>query len=294
MHMLFDSSSILGLTPDKVKNIALIARRDVKHRFIWRVYHIMQQRCSGTKMNSIVIRFPLSRKDESHITSWISKAVRMGVETINLDLSGASTNVFLDLPRGTMLAADWEYTFPFSVLIVPGKRASAVKHLRLGSCGLGYLSPLNSLSSLVSVEFHSVIFTDEQLDIILCNCLFLERMVFDCCQDLINFKLLRRKSRLRYLAFKLCHRLKTMELDAENLEIFEYTAMYSSHIDGFSFNNVPNLSGLYFWFCGTLTRPLKKEICALSRIANDIPRLQTLNVWFFWVSKIASHLYFFF
>lgn len=287
MDIICDISGVLGLSPEEVNNIELSGRqREVKHKFIRCVDHIMQQRCEGTKMNSILIRFPLSRKDESHINSWIGNSIKMGVETVNLDLSGAATNIFSFSSRGRgRIVTDWEYTFPFPVLIVPGK-ACAVKHLRLASCSLGALSPPSSLTSLVSIELKSVIFTTEQLDVILCNCLLVERMVFNCCPHLVNFKLTRRKSRLRFLAFKLCDRLKSIELDAENLEIFEYTSMYSCHIDGFSFKHVPKLSGLYLWFCAMLECLVDDAICSLSRIANDIPRLQTLNIWFFTVSEI--------
>ncbi|KAK1369499.1 hypothetical protein POM88_035594 [Heracleum sosnowskyi] len=142
--------SLLGLSPDEAKSVELIGRGE-KHKFIKLVDHIMQKCCNGRKMNSFLIRFPLSRKEESHITSWISNAVMMGVETIHLDLRGACTNIILESSRGRGGITDWKYTFPFSVQTVLGK-ACVVKHLRLTSCGLRSLSPLNSLASLIVIE----------------------------------------------------------------------------------------------------------------------------------------------
>ncbi|KAL1807498.1 hypothetical protein ACET3Z_024488 [Daucus carota] len=260
-----DVSNILESLSEESRDVYFLVRQDHRDKFVERVDHIMQRRCKGPKMNSIVISFPLSNEHESHITNWISRAVMMGVEKISLDLTGGFGFVTSDVPRA--------YSFPLAVLISPGK-ACSVKHLQLASCSLDSLSISNSLASLVTLELQNVNLTDQQLDIMLCNCSFLEKLVLKSCTELVNFKLTNRSSRLRFLSIKSCCRLNYFELDAENLEIFEYTGQ----IDRFMFKHVPKLAEVYFCFCGSSR--VESAIYALSQLANDIPQLKILNmVW---------------
>lgn len=265
MDVVCNATNVLAFLSEQFRDVYFLVRQDHRDKFMERVDHIMQQRCKGPKMNSIVISFPLSKEHESHITNWISSAVMMGVEKVNLDLTGGSGFVTADVPGA--------YTFPLSVLISPSK-ACTVKHLQLASCSLDSLSVSNSLASLVTLELQNVNFNDQQLDVMLSNCLFLETVVLKGCPELVNFKLMNRSSRLRFLAIKSCCRLNYFELDAENLEIFEYTGQ----IDHFLFKHVPKLAEVYFCFCGSSR--VESVICALSRLANDIPQLKILNmVW---------------
>lgn len=265
MDVVCNATNVLAFLSEQFRDVYFLVRQDHRDKFMERVDHIMQQRCKGPKMNSIVISFPLSKEHESHITNWISSAVMMGVEKVNLDLTGGSGFVTADVPGA--------YTFPLSVLISPSK-ACTVKHLQLASCSLDSLSVSNSLASLVTLELQNVNFNDQQLDVMLSNCLFLETVVLKGCPELVNFKLTNRSSRLRFLAIKSCCRLNYFELDAENLEIFEYTGQ----IDHFLFKHVPKLAEVYFCFCGSSR--VESVICALSRLANDIPQLKILNmVW---------------
>lgn len=258
-------TNILGLSNDESRYLSPLIRPERRNKFIKRVDQIMQQRhSSGTQMNSVLIKYPLTREDENHITSWISNAVMMGVETIDLDFTGCESDFGSEY-----------YTFPFSVLAAPGKECT-VKYLRLSSCCFQPLSVSSSLASIVTVELENVDYTNEQLDVLLCNCLFLERMVLRSRQILGEFKLMSKSSRFKYLAFKDCSKLNTIELYAENLEIVEYTGKGVR----FSFIHVPKLAEVYLSFYGESSRVEESARYALCQIANsgNLPRLETLNI----------------
>ncbi|KAK1380455.1 F-box domain-containing protein [Heracleum sosnowskyi] len=263
LDIVCDIESIIGFLSDEHTYEDFLEIQDKTEKFVERVDHIIQQRCKGPKLNSIYISFPLSGKDESQIASWIYDAVAMGVKSIYFDSTGGSDFV-IDASLGVP-------TFPFSVLTAFDK-ACTVQRLWLFSCSLGPLSISDTLASLVNVRFDSVNFTDEQLDAMICNCLFLEKMVLINCPNLVNFKLTSKGSRLRFLDLQGCDGLKYIELYAENLEILEYTGQ----TDCFSFKHVPKLAEVYLRFYGK-----KRAECttfALSRIAAHIPRLETLKI----------------
>ncbi|KAL6535910.1 hypothetical protein OROHE_012754 [Orobanche hederae] len=254
--------SILGFLSDADTYEEFLEIQNQTHN-AERVDHIIQQRGKGPKMNSVYISFPLSQKDESRIASWFSDAVAKGVESIYLDSTGGFDFLIADslgLP-----------TFPFSVLTAFGN-ACSVKRLWLISCSLGSVSASDILASLVHVRFDSVNFTDEQLDVMIGNCLFLERMELINCHNLVNFKLTSRSSRLRFLDLNGCDGLKYVELYADSLEILEYTGQ----TDCFSFKHVPKLAEVYLRFYGR--NRVESTSCAISRIAAHIPRLETLKI----------------
>ncbi|KAL1806796.1 hypothetical protein DCAR_0832643 [Daucus carota subsp. sativus] len=250
-----DISSVLGVLRDESGNISLNVREEHRNQFIERVCHLMQQRLMGPNMRSIVISFPLSRKDGPHVARWVGDAVMKGVQTIILNLNGGSGIV----------------SFPFSILRAPGQ-ASKVRQLGLNSCSLKSLSVRNrTLDSLVNIHLQSVNLTDKQMDVILSKCFFLESLILRKCDKLARFKL-SRNPRLKLLDIRSCLRLKSIELYAESLQILEFDGL----LDHFSFDHVPKLVQLFACVYGE--KFVQFSTYALSRIAVDAPLLQTLTL----------------
>lgn len=227
-----DATNILGFSASEFGGLDNLGRQYYRNLFVEHVDSVMQKRSKGPKINSFVIDFALTQEHKSHITSWITGAIMMGVETINLNLRGWSLFAALD----GSLGQEW-YTFPLSVLASLGQ-ACTVKHLQLDSCSLRSLSISKSLASLVTVKLLHVNFTDQQLDLMLSNCLFLERLIVESCPFFVNFRLTNRNSRLKFLAIKSCYRLKDIELYAKNLEILQCTG----RIKRLLFKHVPQLA----------------------------------------------------
>ncbi|KAL1806797.1 hypothetical protein ACET3Z_029865 [Daucus carota] len=251
-----DISSVLGVLRDESGNVSLNVREEHRNQFIERVGHLMHQRLMGPNMRSIVISFPLSRKDGPHVARWVGDAVMKGVETIILNLNGGSGIV----------------SFPFSILRAPGQ-ASKVRQLGLNSCSLKSLSVRNrTLDSLVNIHLQRVNLTDKQMDVILSKCFFLESLVLRKCCKLARFKLTSRNPRLKFLEIKSCLKLKNIQLYAESLEILEFEGL----LDHFSFDHVPKLVQLFA--CVSEEKFVQFSTYSLSRIAVDAPLLQTLNL----------------
>ncbi|WOH13130.1 hypothetical protein DCAR_0832639 [Daucus carota subsp. sativus] len=237
-----DISIVLGLLRDESGNITLnVVREEHRNQFIERVGRLMQQRLMGPNMRSIVISFPVSRKDGPHVARWVGDAVMKGVKTIILNLHGGSGIV----------------SFPFSILRATGQ-ASKVRN--------------STLDSLVNLHLQSANLTDKQLDVILSKCFFLESLVLRKCCKLARFKLTSRNPRLKFLEIKSCLKLKNIQLYAESLEILEFDGL----LDHFSCDHVPNLVQLFA--CVSGEKFVQFSTYALSRIAVDAPLLQTLNL----------------
>ncbi|WOH13135.1 hypothetical protein DCAR_0832644 [Daucus carota subsp. sativus] len=251
-----DISSVLGVLRDESGNVSLNVREEHRNQFIERVGHLMQQRLMGPNMRSIVISFPLSRKDGPHVARWVGDAVMKGVQTIILNLKGGSGIV----------------SFPFSILRAPGQ-ASKVRQLGLNSCSLKSLSVRNrTLDALVNIHLQSVNLTDKQMDVILSKCFFLESLVLRKCDKLARFKLTSQNPRLKFLDIRSCLRLKSIELYAESLQIVEFDGL----LDHFSFDHLPKL--VHLFACVSGEKFVQFSTYALSRIAVDAPLLQTLNL----------------
>ncbi|GFZ09133.1 hypothetical protein Acr_20g0009410 [Actinidia rufa] len=143
----------------------------------------MDQRSKGTKIDSFAIHFHLGKDSAPQIDQWISCAMIMGVETIDLDLSESCSSM---VDHVSSNASD-EYKFPFRILAVAGKKCG-LRHLRLASCSLIAPPDSNSLTSLITIQLQCIDIKDEQLGILLSSCLFLEGLSLHLCNDLVNLK----------------------------------------------------------------------------------------------------------
>lgn len=266
--LLFDSCNILGSTiysdSTSTRRLKLDKQRQ-RRKFIQRVYHVMEKRYQGPKIDSLAVHFHLGKDSAADIDHWISCAVAKGAEKLDLDLS-EWRSFMVDYGASTVLEP---YTFPFWTLL---RKECNLKHLQLSSCNLG--SPQNSscLSSLVTVELRDLNVSDKQLKDFLCVCLFLENLSLHHCQDLVDFKFAGSRSPLRFLSIKNCFGLKNIEICAKNLGTLEYTGQVVS----FSFKDVPKLAQVFLSFTGV--HRLEGVTYTFARFAYHLPQLETLNL----------------
>lgn len=262
----FDSDNVLG----RVVSSSSISELEIKTetcKFIERVNHFMHQRCKGTKVDSFALHFCLGKDSAPHLDQWISFAIRMGVENIDLDLS-ASCIFMVDHSSST---ASEEYELPTQLLAAAGKKC-CVKHLQLTSCSL--ISPPDSysLTSLITIQLENVNVSDEQLESFLSSCLFLEGLSLHLCNHLVELDFVAPNLRLKRLSVHDCFRLQKMELRAKNLALFEYTG----HLIFFYFKDVPRLAEAFLNF--TVDSRLDGAAYALTKFVSDVPQLETLNL----------------
>ncbi|KAK9288063.1 hypothetical protein L1049_016509 [Liquidambar formosana] len=234
-------------------------------KFVERVDQFMHQRCEGPRIDSLAIHFHLGREFASHIDQWINSAVTKGAESIDLDLSEWCS---FRVDHNSSTASEC-YEFPCWLPALAGRRCT-VKHLRLASCCLGDHPSSNSLLSLITIKLREVNISDQQLKNLLSNCPFLEGLSLHQCKDLVNLDFSGPSKRMKFLNIQNCFRLKQIEIDAENLVIFEYTGPLVC----FSFKNVPKLAEAFLDFTGE-TR-LDGVTYALTKFASDLPQLETL------------------
>ncbi|XP_057467197.1 F-box/FBD/LRR-repeat protein At1g13570-like [Actinidia eriantha] len=269
-YLWFDSANVLGSTIYSSSTSVCqseLERQLQRCNFIERVNKFMDQRSKGTKIDSFAIHFHLGKDSAPQIDQWISCAMIMGVETIDLDLSESCSSM---VDHVSSKASD-EYKFPFRILAVAGKKCD-LRHLRLASCSLIAPPDSNSLTSLITIQLLGIDIKDEQLGILLSSCLFLEGLSLHLCNDLVNLKFAGPNLPLKDLNVQYCFRLQRMELCAKNLVLFEYTG----HLISFYFKIVPRLADCFLNFTGDSR--LDGATYAMTRFISDLPQLKTLNL----------------
>ncbi|KAK3008815.1 hypothetical protein RJ639_013661, partial [Escallonia herrerae] len=266
-NLLFDSANILGNTVSSSSCQTELDWRLQRCMFIERVNCVLHQRCNRLKIESLTIHYHLGQDSASRIDNWVSYAVTKGVEKLDLDFTEQCSL----LVNHTSTSAFEPYTFHCGLLAAPRKDCS-VKHLQLASCSLISLPISTNLASLVTVRLLRVNINDQQLEMFLSTVLCMKSLSLQCCNHLVSFKAAGPRLLLEILNIKNCFRLESITIDADNIATLEYTGQSV----GFSFENVPRLAQLFMVFTGT--RRHDGVMYALTRVAYDLPKLQTLNL----------------
>ena len=279
----FDAASVLG-----INNCPALMSEDqpgsnsqmLSSKFVERVDQFMSYRCQGLNINYFSVHFPLGKEFTSHIDQWISCAVMKGVENIDLDLS---EEFRLDPKREYTSSTEFQiYEFPCWPSSAPG-RSCTLKHLRLASCHLCALPKPDTLTSLITVDLHSVSISDQQLQDLISTSCHLEQLSLYACNGLVNLKISAPNLQLKFLSIKHCFRLETIEIHGAELVTFEY----GGHLPSFSFKNTPKLAKASLDF---VTRSSRMEgvMYALTRFPSDLPQLETLNLMGVLTLKVRS------
>ncbi|XP_047318654.1 F-box/LRR-repeat protein 25-like [Impatiens glandulifera] len=187
--------------------------------FVKFVDEIMQQRLKGNdKINSFCLQFELGKCFSRSIDSWISCAVRKGVETIDLDLSKFNFNF-----PGISSSKQRCKRYNFSLLRTVSEDKGSLKHLRLAFCNFQGRSSSKKFGSLISLELQSVNISSLQLAKVLESCPLLEKLALDACSKLTYLRIGRSTNNtvLKILSLKKCLKLREIDLCADNLVSLE-------------------------------------------------------------------------
>ncbi|KAK2969680.1 hypothetical protein RJ640_025857, partial [Escallonia rubra] len=266
-NLLFDSANILGNTVSSSSCQTELDWWLQRCMFIERVNSVMHQWCNRLKIESLTIQYHLGQDSASQIDDWVSYAVTKGVEKLDLDFTQQCSL----LVNHTSTSAFEQYTFHCGLLAAPSKNCS-VKHLQLASCSLISLPVSTTLASLVTVRLLRVNINDQQLEMFLSTALCMKSLSLQCCNHLVSFKAAGPSLLLEILNIENCFRLESITIDAENIATLEYTGQSVK----FSFTNVPRLAEVFMVFTGTGRHD--GVMYALTRVAYDLPKLQTLNL----------------
>lgn len=265
----FDSINILGMRVDynSVSNYQSLLDRQIRRgMFIERVNHFMQHRCKGPKIDYFSLHCHLGKESASYIDQWIRDAAIKEVEYIDLDLSEWCT---FRMDQCSFTAYE---QYEFSCWTLSTSIKCTIKNLKLASCILNPIPSPNKLISLKTVELKDVNVNDQQLSTFLSICPQLEVLSLVVCNDLVNLKLDVSCHNLKVLSIRDCSRMETIDIYAENLVVFEYTG----EVVSFSFKYAPMLAEGYLSFTGE--HRLDGLTYALTKFANSVPSLQTLNL----------------
>ncbi|KAF8392744.1 hypothetical protein HHK36_023093 [Tetracentron sinense] len=267
-NLLFDARNVLGINEYSMGHYNGKPYRDMHQlrcKFITWVNGFMQLRRQGPKIDLFATHFYLGKESKCHLDQWINSAVIKGVEKIDLDLS----ELFCSKLFQNFSIASENYEFPYWLLATQGRRAT-VRLLRLASCNLRPHCCLKGLTSLIILELKDANISDEQVDNILSNCSLLEELNLHMCKDLVNLSIV--GPSLKSLRIQDCFRLEKIEIRSINLVMVEYIG----HSVRFSFKNVPQLADVFMNFTGE--ERLVGVTYALTRLANDLPQLDSLNL----------------
>nr|XP_011468370.1 PREDICTED: uncharacterized protein LOC105352577 [Fragaria vesca subsp. vesca] len=158
------------------------------------------------------------------IDSWVSFAVSMEAESIELDFNTSKSQNL--------------YKFPFRLLPKP-KPFTRLKHLKLSACHL-LLTPQSPFNCLKTLELKNLALDQTSLDAVISSCVDLEWLTLDECELPRTLRVC--SARLRGLRFLYCWETHTIELDAAQLQAFEFRGRWLE----LSFLVVPPLERVHF------------------------------------------------
>ncbi|KAF9594637.1 hypothetical protein IFM89_034259, partial [Coptis chinensis] len=229
-----------------------------KDRFINTVDQIMQLYRSP-KLYSFKVSYCLGNECASHIDRWISFAVRMQIEKIDLDFSF--------IPRGCE-----KYKFPCHLLAQD--KGSQLKHLSLESC---VLSPspdfTNRFFSLKTLDLIRVPLDQIAFDSLLSGCINLECMTLEHCSLPASLFIRGNLLCLKSLVFKNCD--GPMEIEVSS--IYLTTFVYMGWITNLRFVGALSLEKVHLWF---LHPDRRGTYYMFGGLAKELPDLQVLSLGF--------------
>jgi len=218
------------------------------------------QNFQGTKIISFKLHFLKHLGDTSNINRWISSVIGLGIEELELILSGMT--LFSYYHHG--LLGDEYYRFPDWLL--PHPSDSRLKHLHLRTCVLKPPADFIGFNKLITLQLHDVFLGEEFLASLFSNCLLLQGLMLIRCKHMSLLKVF--STSLQNLVLLDCSNPSPVKVIAVNLTDFEY----SGDIMKITVFVAPCLVKIYFNFNSIHVIDMPN---ALSHCAT-FPTLQTL------------------
>lgn len=264
----FDWPSVFGIVDNPNHFIcerSMIRNHKDQHRFVRIVDQILNNYV-GTRILTFRVSLCVGREFSYEIGQWISLAVRLGVESLQLHFS---CNLFLfEAAAATPVECKHKEYYIFPCHLLPPSEESMLKHLFLQSCILG--PDLNDrFSSLMTLKLFDVPLAQIDTERIFSSCLNLECLNLESCSLPVTLAVCSSLLRLKSLVVRSCLKVKEIELSAPNLTTFEYWGDLVS----FSFLEARNLEKLQLlvecnWSLGYL----------FSQLGKFVPHLKALSV----------------
>ncbi|KAL6146874.1 hypothetical protein ACLB2K_057551 [Fragaria x ananassa] len=205
----------------------------------------------GPYLNTFMVDFCMDNESAPVIDSWVSFAVSMEAESIELDFNTSKSQNL--------------YKFPFRLLPKP-KPFARLKHLKLSACHL-LLSPQSSFNCLKTLELKNLALDQTSLDAVISSCFDLEWLTLDECELPRTLRVC--NARLRGLRFLYCWETHTIELDAAQLQAFEFRGRWLE----LSFLVVPPLERVHFG-----SQYMEFDLLSITSVLNACPMLQKLHL----------------
>ncbi|KAJ4832957.1 hypothetical protein Tsubulata_010127 [Turnera subulata] len=245
-RLTFDHSNIFGTNGSELPNWgkARIHYKDVEGypdfqelrlEFFKRVDQFFLN-FKGTKIDSLSVRYFIDEEMASRANQWISSAIALGVEELELDFTKWICYIRHKLNRCSIREEDF-YTFPHW-LFTQSTTGSALKHLSLQSCILRPQAEVGEgLSNLKTLRLEDVYLDQVSMEAIFSKCLKLEELYLITCKvsflKVVSTSL--RKLQIHGDGMK-------VEISAINLVDFEYRGGPSWNI---ALLDAPRLSNMF-------------------------------------------------
>ncbi|KAK7256067.1 hypothetical protein RIF29_29500 [Crotalaria pallida] len=206
---------------------------------------------------ALTIWFPLGRMFSSYIDNWVSLAIKMECEKIDLEFKFA-----------TLDYDDEPYNFPCHLLL--SSKNSHLKRLSLCECQFNPTPEIaERLVTLKSITLVMVLMEANELDLILSSSLSLESLELIDCEVLTSLRICHQDLGLKDLAVTAMLVEANIELSIPNLEIFSFFGS----LEDITFSRMNQLKSIEL----NMDRTYQKGLCQLfDELSGNAPCLEAL------------------
>ncbi|KAL5708138.1 hypothetical protein ACHQM5_018965 [Ranunculus cassubicifolius] len=213
-------------------------------------------------LNSFRLRFHLDVEFSVEIDRWIQIAIAKRAKKLDINLSE-----FRDYRYLNPCVEDL-YTFPHGIFST--ETTPFVKYLSLNNCICAPPHDFSGFRILIELRLETVYISDKDIEQILLNSSYLERLSIINCWNLDNLKIVGANLVLKYLRIAECYSLLRIEIDAAKLTTFQF---YGIPV-GLSFRNVPQLVDVAIY---TVQQNIVAGISyALGTLSTDLRQIESL------------------
>lgn len=264
-----DSNNVMGRDYSRkkfrMKSRMTIAEKkslqNERRKFVKRVNQILE-RHKSLVMNSFKIGFHLDIGYSLEIDRWIELAITKKAMKLDINLSEFRNYRYLN--------PSLDELYNFSDWVFPKGATFFVKYLSLNSCILMPPKDFSGFSCLYELRLETVHIFDENVENILSNSPYLQRLSLINCWKLERLRIAGINHVLKYLIVAECYSLERIEIDAINLTDFEY---FGTPV-GFAFKNVTQLVNVVIY---TVQQNILAGMSyALGSLSMDLPQLKSL------------------
>ncbi|KAK7258384.1 hypothetical protein RIF29_23958 [Crotalaria pallida] len=229
-----------------------------KYQFVERVNRVLNT-IKLHKPLALTIRFPLGHPFSLYIDNWVSLAIEMKCEKIDLEFKFATLDDDDD---------DEKYNFPCHLLL--SNKKSHLKRLSLYECQFNPNQEIaEKLVTLKSISLVMVLMEENKLDLILSSCSNLEFLELIDCDILTSLCICHQDLGLKHLVVIAMLVEANIVLSIPNLEIFRFAGC----LEDITFSRMNHLKSVDL----DIDKSYQKGFCQLlDELSGNAPCLETL------------------